>query len=529
MINKLLDRLGFDRSVPVSAIDDWELPTATRTTPLAPRGATATCLVDDRGRVQPADARFAIDWTLAAGARWVSSIAAERVEQQMVAPAVVETTVQTPSGPVVQRVGAAVVDGQPVAIVEIENTGGVAIAVGLVVRPVTIDGRGFAGSARVDASSISVDGRTAVRFAHAPAATAVSDGSTDLLAALPDPTRSSTAAQATSRAGAAQACAVFPLPHTATLRFVVELAGSTRAGAAVPTLEDVQRGWARHLDDGMRVSVSGSAIDDRLSVAARSVLTQWPAPSDVQATITALAEAGFGMDVPRLFEAGDLDRCDDQVGLVLSIARWWQLAGSTESELDKVALASIIGPVARGVHELRSSATLNGERWALPALVALADGLGAIDQPDVADGLDQLAVVTRQADRLAQRSLDLKALQPGSVDPLVLGVDRLPEAVRTILGTRALLVDDGESSVDLLVNLPASWRGESLEVMNVPVSEGRLSFGVRWHGPRPALLWQIDTDSTLPFAITATSIDPEFRSNEPEGEVLLADPGWPQP
>jgi hypothetical protein len=86
---------------------------------------------------------------------------------------------------------------------------------------------------------------------------------------------------------------------------------------------------------------------------------------------------------------------------------------------------------------------------------------------------------------------------------------------------RDLLVaprDDG--SVALLVDLPAEWRGQSLEVHDAPTRVGLVSYAVRWHGRRPALLWQCDG----PIALTAPGLDPAWSTTEARGEALLAAP-----
>jgi hypothetical protein len=86
---------------------------------------------------------------------------------------------------------------------------------------------------------------------------------------------------------------------------------------------------------------------------------------------------------------------------------------------------------------------------------------------------------------------------------------------------RDLLVDDGDGeSVDVLVELPAEWRGQGLEVHDAPTRAGRLSYAVRWHGARPALLWE----SEQPIRLRAPGLDPGWSTNEARGEALLAAP-----
>ena len=55
----------------------------------------------------------------------------------------------------------------------------------------------------------------------------------------------------------------------------------------------------------------------------------------------------------------------------------------------------------------------------------------------------------------------------------------------------------------------------------LPVAGGRLSCALRWHGARPALLWEFDGDMPEGYRLTCTALDPEFESTESSGEVLL--------
>src|SRR3712207_8333250 len=48
------------------------------------------------------------------------------------------------------------------------------------------------------------------------------------------------------------------------------------------------------------------------------------------------------------------------------------------------------------------------------------------------------------------------------------------------------------------------------------------SFAVRWHGERPALLWELTPhDATTRLSITAPGLDPAWATSELRGEALL--------
>lgn len=93
--------------------------------------------------------------------------------------------------------------------------------------------------------------------------------------------------------------------------------------------------------------------------------------------------------------------------------------------------------------------------------------------------------------------------------------------VPLLRSVRDLLVTPrDDDSVVLLGELPAEWRGQSLEVHDAPTRAGCPSYAVRWHGARPALLWECDR----PIALTAPGLDPAWSTTEARGEVLLAAP-----
>jgi hypothetical protein len=89
-----------------------------------------------------------------------------------------------------------------------------------------------------------------------------------------------------------------------------------------------------------------------------------------------------------------------------------------------------------------------------------------------------------------------------------------------LVAVRRLLVNDTpDSSVELLTELPEAWRGEPLAVHDAPIAGGLISYAVRWHGPRAALLWE----TTAPdVTLRAPGLDPEWSTTEARGEALFA-------
>ena len=84
---------------------------------------------------------------------------------------------------------------------------------------------------------------------------------------------------------------------------------------------------------------------------------------------------------------------------------------------------------------------------------------------------------------------------------------------------RSMLVHEAEDGVALLSELPPSWVGQPLEVHDAPTrAAGRVSFAVRWHGDRPALLWECER---LDATVRAPGLDRAWSTPEPSGDALL--------
>jgi hypothetical protein len=69
--------------------------------------------------------------------------------------------------------------------------------------------------------------------------------------------------------------------------------------------------------------------------------------------------------------------------------------------------------------------------------------------------------------------------------------------------------------------LPPGWFGNNFEVFGLPTSGGgTVSLAVRWHGDRPAVLWEQSPDADGPQTLTSPVLAPEWSTSELVGEVL---------
>ena len=184
-------------------------------------------------------------------------------------------------------------------------------------------------------------------------------------------------------------------------------------------------------------------------------------------------------------------------------------------------------PVATPTHALRGDgerpvavATRTGLDPAATAQVACAE-LAARD-PFAFERLTWLVraggPVTRWPTRVHPRLLTGSA--GSGDDPRV--------AAAFIALVRALVVDEDThaNTLVLLPVVPANWYGQSVDVHDLATRAGMLSFAVRWHAARPALLWELTPypgtgPNAVPVTITAPGLDPSWSTTVPHGEVLL--------
>ncbi len=107
--------------------------------------------------------------------------------------------------------------------------------------------------------------------------------------------------------------------------------------------------------------------------------------------------------------------------------------------------------------------------------------------------------------------------------------DRIEPVTDALVGFRRLLVterwaDDRVPEIDLFRQWPSAWRGGAAELHALPTVFGQVSIAVRWHGYRPAVLWDINPRDRIqgPVRLRCSSLDPDWSSTDPSGEALLA-------
>ncbi len=524
----------------------------------------APASVDRGGLVQRSGEDWSLDWWIGAEDRWYFPAREATMRQRRLgAGPVIETALRVPGGDALHRCFGAMVAGKPVTVIEVENASPTPVTLALAVRPfgVAVDG----GSDResdgeradttsnaafdVDAERVVRDGRVVVWLPRAASDASVS--SDDPLLALQtgnglDGSGASGSAGGRAEGTGRYAALVFSLPHRATVRFLMPTSANAGLGgrrldpSQAPSSDAVSRGWNTVVDKGGRFLLPDNGLSERAS-AARARLHLSPSSfeplndqPDADAALLLLAEAasGAGQTVAaRLAQFAETFPTETSAaaGSSLAFAVGWSAAMLN----DRALAVRVLEPLAQlvalvehgragGTSEQRSAA-LRGLAWACvaagrPEDVArlVADTNALTPSPHTWSAPTSLASVERSAETAGGSG--------------AFGQDDVLAAARFWLDVRNLMLTEvGPSTLELLPNFATAWRGGNVEVHQARSPLGVLDFAVRWHGYRPALLWDFTPHGADPVELRCSALDPTWSTIEPKGEVLLAGTADPLP
>lgn len=256
--------------------------------------------------------------------------------------------------------------------------------------------------------------------------------------------------------------ASYPLGHAAVIRLAVPLGRRPEPLVSLPTARQVAQGWRRRVELGPRFVVPDEALAESLvTVRCRVLLDELPPIADDPATAIVMASERHRLREPFTLDAADI---------ASAVARWARMHRRDDQ-------------------------------------VAWTD-----------------AVMLERAAEL----LDAAAQRRGAGDARQL-LARRPVAALTAdapVGTwlspwleRALVMPKGDE-IELLAGLHASWFGQSVEAHDVPVGRDQVGVALRWHGARPALLWEC----SAPRRLVCTRLDASWATDQARGEALLREP-----
>jgi hypothetical protein len=350
-------------------------------------------------------------------------------------------------------------------------------------------------------------------------------------------------------------------------------------GWTAPEADTIASGWEAHTRAAARVELPEPLLTNLVAPAQRSLilaagdgfLGDEPALGDAGRraawTSEALARCGLVDAVGPLARAlaraqrlnGEVRLLDDSDATVALLhAAGPLLHGGAPGWVDE-----LLGPAAKAVHRLSKAGTVDASTDAVDALARLAPALRSIGQPDVAAEADRLAAQFAAAPATAAPAedtvaaaaavlrarlragdapadvlaplLDLVRLgEPGAVPDRVdeegvphgrRGFDPVAVASRLNAVLDLALVEAAEGPLVLPGWAPVWW-GQPMEAYAVRTRWGLASYGVRWHGERPALLWELEpaagVDADQPPVWRAPALDPSWSGTGWTGEALLA-------
>jgi hypothetical protein len=257
---------------------------------------------------------------------------------------------------------------------------------------------------------------------------------------------------------------VFPVGHHSTIRVALaHTAGVTRLPDNLSAPMQVARGWTSIIDRPGRILV----------------------PDESTVADIARLRAELALNVPT-------DPGDDAVAFLIDVGQLVRLGERADPWIPDVADA------------VAAAARLDNS-W------------------DVAAALDSAAMVLARADETRalrdiakMRSSAIaplpRVLAPGIDDSRALGWHEQRVARATSATTAELLAG----------GMPDAWLGANFEVHGLPIGpSSTVSFAVRWHGDRPAVLWEVDG---APVRLTAPCVDAGWSTTENKGEALWSVP-----
>lgn len=294
---------------------------------------------------------------------------------------------------------------------------------------------------------------------------------------------------------------VFPVGHHATMRVAILVADVERKISAqelesLPSFEQVERGWLAALRVASRVDVPEASWENILTTQRCKLL---------------LAGGGVTSD-------GVSSNGDDFVDLILDRAERVKLGDKPDQWVDEVAAAT--ETVIRRCAKNRDTKWFE-ERAIVSAGMVLNRAGETRGQKDIAQAWSRVVSDAAGAGAF------------GSVSDVGAAINRDQLAsfsgVRQIAWVESQLVAQRRDNVIEICprGVEAAWLGANFECHRLVASpEHLISFAVRWHGEKPALLWEIDGPPGA--RVVASAVDGTFSSTELRGETLLSGFAAPQ-
>jgi hypothetical protein len=280
---------------------------------------------------------------------------------------------------------------------------------------------------------------------------------------------------------------VFPVAHGSTLRVALRALDNVVANVDVerlPSFEQLQKGWLKAVEQAGYVIVPEGAV----------------APLVARLRSDALILSGHEIEDWAIGAGGDC--ANDPVAYILTLQELLRMG-------EKLTGDSALIRVDHAARLAQCVETLLKDNKKTPILPW-----------DVERALFAAQFVfermgeSRAADDVAAAQLRLNSCaEPPNV---------MPTDIRAIAWVEEKMVAmQRDGSVQIFGRgIPRLWLGANLECHRVAAGPlHTVSFGIRWHGEKPALLWEVAGPAGI--KLTAGKCDPTWTSVEATGETLL--------
>ena len=269
---------------------------------------------------------------------------------------------------------------------------------------------------------------------------------------------------------------VLPVAHRSSIRVAIAHDPARHPTSTLPTLSPamaVVRGWTAVAHRASRLVLPDGALGDAVTAARADLLL-----------------------------GGPVDAAVDPVGFVLDVAELCRLGDDADAWMPEIV--EPIAAIARRADAEVELALRASERLAVSA----GDDRAAGD-------------IARLRDRRARDGLGV-ALEPSTPSSFS-SVRRGDSVGRFVAQIEQRVADEGRL---LPLGLPRRRLGSNFEVHGVPTGpRSSVGFAVRWHGERPAVLWEQQGPAR---ELTAPQVDPAWSSSASSGEALWAAPPEPK-
>ncbi len=459
-----------------------------------------------------------IEWWVKAGERWQAPATEISVRDQLLAFApVLKTSVRVPGGDVIVSVYATVQGQRELVAFDLTNQSSAPVAIGFIVRPRP----GSSDLVTLDGTTVRVGSRPVLFLPSIPVDRLVDGPTTGELFVLPLIHRSSLRSAALLGVSSAVAAA------------------STPVLSALPDPDMVARGWALQAGEAARID-GDDALHGRLRSLASGVLLYSDTIRDnpntplVDRVAMARGLAAIGAHDDAVSFLSGLDNLQGRRGEF----------ANDEQRTAQTTAAVVTAVVAVG----RSHPNPTFAHASVPLLSGALEWLHRAVKTDAAL-VEAHSGVFLAASRLFERVGEHRAAKNsfdawerlGRVWPLARiaepGLPALssgasllpPDLPRTVNATMdvvdGLVTEQIDGSLDVFGGwTTADLLGRRIAVHDADSPFGKVSVAIRWHGARPAVLWDIAAAPADQVKLTCSTLDPSWSTAEHRGEALLAAP-----